>query len=138
MVKCVKRKSDPNTLYAAKIINKRTLQREDLKGLKTEIRILQELKGILPHPHILELIEDFDEVNHLYLVTEYLSGGELYDQIFIERSEYREKDVRYISKTLFDAMSYCHERGIAHRDLKPQNILLMVSSDRRIPFPTIV
>ena len=115
--------------YAAKIISKRTLNREDIAGLKAEIRILKELsQADMPHPHILRLFQVFVETNHIYLITELLSGGELYDQISKEDADgYVEKDVRHICKILFDAMSYCHERSIAHRDLKPQNILLVVS-----------
>jgi serine/threonine protein kinase len=124
-------KEDLDHKYAAKIINKRTLNRDDIVGVKAEIRILKELSQVgmtHPPPRILRLFEVFNEKNHIYLITELLSGGELYDQISKEGANgYVEKDVRHICKILFDTMSYCHERSIAHRDLKPQNILLMVS-----------
>lgn len=133
-VKCVTLKEDQYLKkYAAKIISKRTLNREDIAGLKAEIRILKELsQADMPHPHILRLFQVFVETNHIYLITELLSGGELYDQISKEDADgYVEKDVRHICKILFDAMSYCHERSIAHRDLKPQNILLVNREDKR-------
>lgn len=135
IVKCVTLREDiDHKRYAAKIINKRTLNRDDIVGVKAEIRILKELSQVgMAHPHILRLFEVFNEKNHIYLITELLSGGELYDQISKEGANgYVEKDVRHVCKILFDTISYCHERSIAHRDLKPQNILLMNREDNRM------
>lgn len=106
--------------YAVKIVTKSKLTREDTVALQDEIAILRELN----HPHIIKLHEVFDESSYYFLVTEILSGGELFDRI-VTKTFYNEKEARDVCKTLFEAMKYCHDRNVAHRDLKPENLLLM-------------
>ena len=60
------------------------------------------------------------------MVTEKMSGGELFDRI-VQKSYYNEKEARDVCLILFDAMKYIHDHKVAHRDLKPENLLLMVS-----------
>ena len=107
--------------YAVKIVTKSKLTREDTSALQDEISILKELN----HPHIISLHEVFDEPSYYFLVTEILSGGELFDRI-VTKTFYNEKEARDVCKILFEAMKYCHDRNVAHRDLKPENLLLMV------------
>ena len=57
-----------------------------------------------------------------------LEGGELVDRV-IEKESYSEADARTVMATLLDAVAYLHSRGIAHRDIKPQNVLLRTKED---------
>ena len=92
-----------------------------MKGLADEISILKELN----HPNIMKLYEVYDEPLFYYLVTELMGGGELFDRI-VQKQAYNEREARDVCKVLFDAIGYCHDQNVAHRDLKPQNLLLMV------------
>jgi calcium/calmodulin-dependent protein kinase I len=57
------------------------------------------------------------------MVMEYVQGGDVFDRI-VQLAQYTEKDARDLIETLLKAVSTLHQAGIAHRDLKPQNILL--------------
>lgn len=98
------------------------MTQEDEDALKDEIAVLKELK----HQHIIRLYDVFDESQYYYLVTEKMSGGELFDRI-VQKSYYNEKEARDVCKILFEALRYCHSHKVAHRDLKPENLLLFVS-----------
>lgn len=110
------------TSFAIKIVTKAKLSEEDEIALKDEIEILEKLK----HKHIIRLYDVFEEEKYYYMVTEKMSGGELFDRI-VQKSYYNEKEARDVCIILFDAMKYIHEHKVAHRDLKPENLLLMVS-----------
>ena len=69
------------------------------------------------------LYETFDEGQDLYIVTEIVKGGELFDRI-IEKSNYTEKEARDLIKVLLETLAYLAEKGVVHRDLKPENLLL--------------
>jgi len=108
--------------FAVKIITKSKLSKEDETALKDEIDVLSDLK----YKHIIRLYDVFEESHFYYLVTEKMSGGELFDRI-VQKSYYNEHEARDVCQILFKAMKYCHDRKIAHRDLKPENLLLTVS-----------
>jgi len=110
--------------FAIKIVTKAKLTNEDEEALKDEIAVLKELKNT----HIICLYDVFDESQFYYLVTEKMSGGELFDRI-VQKSYYNEKEARDVCKILFEAMRYCHSKKVAHRDLKPENLLLQSEHD---------
>jgi len=110
--------------YAAKIVTKAKLTREDEVALHDEIAILKDCN----HRHIINLYDVFDEVSYYYLVTELMLGGELFDRI-VTKTFYNEKEARDVCKILFEAIGYCHQKGVAHRDLKPENLLLVSRDD---------
>jgi serine/threonine protein kinase len=111
-----------NESFAIKIVTKAKLTKEDEDALKDEILVLRELK----HRHIIRLYDVFEEPQYYYLVTEKMSGGELFDRI-VQKSYYNEKEARDVCKILFEALGFCHSHQVAHRDLKPENLLLFVS-----------
>ena len=71
----------------------------------------------------LRCYETFDEGNEIYIVTELVAGGELFDRI-VAKTQYTEKEARDLVRTLLETMAYMHDAGIVHRDLKPENLLL--------------
>lgn len=89
-----------------------------------EIQILLDLR----HVHIIHLHELYKNNNYFFLVMEKLNGGELFDRL-CQKETYSEKEARDVMRTVFDAVSFCHEQGVAHRDLKPENLLLTSPDD---------
>ena len=77
----------------------------------------------LHHPHITQLYEVIATENYIWLVTELCSGGELYDYL-IEKGRLSEEETRIIFGQLCLAVGYTHDKGVVHRDLKLENVLL--------------
>ena len=86
--------------------------------MQSEIDILSQID----HPNIVKLFEIFDEKEHLDLVMELMTGGELFDRI-VEKEHYSEKEAADTIRPICDAIKYCHALDIIHRDLKPENLL---------------
>jgi len=104
--------------YAVKIIRKKDIG-ADISRLQTEIEILQQVS----HPNIIFLKELFETPEIVAIVTELVTGGELFDKI-VEQGCYSERDAALLVSKMVSAIEYLHQRGIVHRDLKPENLLL--------------
>jgi calcium/calmodulin-dependent protein kinase I len=113
--------------FAIKVVTKAKLTPEDASALHDEIAVLKELK----HTNIIRLYDVFEEPKFFYLVTEKMSGGELFDRI-VQKSYYNEKEARDTCRILFETLEYCHKHQVAHRDLKPENLLLQVRTKEMI------
>ena len=123
VVKKVTLKNNNKQAFAAKIIAKKTLtSSRERRALHEEITTLQ----VLDHPSIIRFHHAFEEKSQYYLVTDLMTGGSLSDHIASKKDQFKEADVSYIMSTLLDAVAYCHSHGIVHRDLKLENILLVV------------
>ncbi|KAF1799862.1 kinase-like domain-containing protein [Mucor lusitanicus] len=100
---------DTGKYYACKIINKKLMEgREHM--IRNEINILKRISQ--GNKNILSLVDYFETVNNLYLVTDLASGGELFDRI-CEKGSYFEKDAAKIVQTICSAVAYLHDNGIA-------------------------
>lgn len=94
-----------------------------------EVRRKFEVLARLRHPNLLEVIEFFETDEKFYLVTE-LAAGDLSN--LLESREGRkvsEDEARLILQGILKGLTFLHAHGIAHRDLKPQNVLLRTSND---------
>lgn len=119
---------------AMKIINKRELKlrKEEEKALITEIDTVK----TLDHPNIMKVYEYFNTDDKLYIISEFCSGGELFD--VIKESNYIKENVsQYIMKQIFSAVAFCHQNHIMHRDLKPENILIESKEELKKDFFSI-
>ncbi|KAJ2795811.1 hypothetical protein H4S07_006385, partial [Coemansia furcata] len=107
--------------YAMKVLRKASilLQRRQITFTMTERSILSEVQ----HPFIVKLYYAFQSNSKLYLIMEYVSGGELFTHMVKERIFCEEQAVFY-SAELVLALSHLHKLGIVFRDTKPENILL--------------
>jgi len=105
--------------YACKVISKRLMEgREHM--VRNEIASLKLVSQ--GHRSIVTLVDYFETMNNLYLVTDLCVGGELFDRI-CERGSYYEQDAAHIVRTIVEAVVYLHAQNIVHRDLKPENLL---------------
>uniref|UniRef100_U5EQ26 non-specific serine/threonine protein kinase n=1 Tax=Corethrella appendiculata TaxID=1370023 RepID=U5EQ26_9DIPT len=104
--------------YALKIIDKSKCSRKE-HYLAAEIRVMKKIK----HPYIIELIQDIETINNMYLVLELVSGGDLFDAI-TRVTRFSENQSRIMIKHLASAMAYMHALQIVHRDIKPENLLV--------------
>jgi len=104
--------------YAVKIIEKIPGSFSRSKVLK-EIEIYHICRG---HQNIIQLIEYFEETDKFYLVFEKIQGGPLLKHIQ-QRIHFTEAEASMIIKDLAEAIRHLHMQGIAHRDIKPDNIL---------------
>ncbi|PHT52323.1 CBL-interacting serine/threonine-protein kinase 24 [Capsicum baccatum] len=77
---------------------------------------------IVRHPCIVRLHEVLASQTTIYIIQEFIAGGELYDKIHLGRLS--EDEARRYFQQLIDAIAHCHSKGVYHRDLKPENLLL--------------
>ncbi|KAH8407497.1 hypothetical protein KR222_003645, partial [Zaprionus bogoriensis] len=107
------------TKVAIKIIDKTCLNEEYLSKTFREIAILKSLR----HPHITRLYEVMESQSMIYLVTEYAPNGEIFDHL-VANGRMKEPEAARVFMQLISAVHYCHQRGVVHRDLKAENVLL--------------
>ncbi|KAI5951604.1 GIN4 [Candida jiufengensis] len=88
-------------------------------GIEREIIIMK----LLNHPNVLRLYDVWETSKALYLVLEYVEGGELFD-LLVERGPLEEPEAIKYFRQIILGTAYCHALGICHRDLKPENLLL--------------
>lgn len=106
--------------YVAKVM---TVGSDDMehrwKVFDAEVSALSRLE----HPNIVRLYDHFCIKRQFYMILEYCSAGSLHEEIYHTDGLAMERFLR-LSKQIVSALCYCHDFGIAHRDIKPGNILL--------------
>ncbi|VAH01935.1 unnamed protein product [Triticum turgidum subsp. durum] len=78
---------------------------------------------MLAHPNVVRLHEVAASKTKIYMVLEFVNGGELFDRIAM-KGKLSEREGRRLFQQLIDGVSYCHGKGVYHRDLKPENVLI--------------
>lgn len=100
-------------------------EKSKIKNKKMEEKIKREIKilKLFRHPHIIRLYEVIETDKEIYIIMEYISGGELFDYI-VERGRLEEDEARRFFQQIISGIDYCHRMSVVHRDLKPENLLL--------------
>nr|AER10552.1 AMP-activated protein kinase alpha subunit [Echinococcus multilocularis] len=105
---------------AVKIVNRDKIKALDVAGkLRREIQNL----WLFRHPHIIKLYQVISTPTDIFMIMEYVSGGELFEFI-VKSGKISEKDARKFFQQIISGVDYCHRHKVVHRDLKPENLLL--------------
>ncbi|KAL2652157.1 hypothetical protein R1flu_020285 [Riccia fluitans] len=113
---------------AIKVLDKeKILKHKMVEQIKREISTMKLVK----HPNIVQLLEVLASKTKIYIVLEFVTGGELFDKI-VHQGRLKEDEARKYFQQLINAVDYCHSRGVYHRDLKPENLLLDAQGNLKI------
>ena len=115
LVECKKSKQR----YCLKMFYKSRMKVRAMVDFKTEAEILKDLD----HMNIYKTISSVEDKESFYHISEYLPGGELFDEI-VREAFIDENTAKMIMTQIFSAIKYLHSVGVTHRDLKPENIML--------------
>ena len=114
--------------YAVKTINKSMVSNQHIKR---EVELLQSID----HPNITKMIDCFEDEVYVHIITEMYTGGELYDTIIDNITDYgclSEEYAAVVIKSILESVQYLHNKDIVHRDIKPENLLLSTDDDKAI------
>ena len=107
-------------VVAVKILEKEKIEDDiDVERIVREIEILNNIN----HPNIAQMYEIYSTIHNIYLMMEYVEGGDLFDYIFTNKF-LPEPKACSLFRQLISVIEYLNEMGITHRDIKPENILL--------------
>ena len=110
---------------AIKIIKKEKAKQNDIELVRTEIDIMK----LCHHPNIVKLLDHFENAEYIFIVMEYIPGGDLGEYMKKNKYNFSEKQASIFIKQIALGLNYLHQFGIIHRDLKPENIMLTEKSE---------
>ena len=114
------KKKDTGRIYACKVLDKKLLlENDEVEATKMEKEVLRRIN----HPFIVGMKYSFQTPTKVYLVLDFINGGELFFHLRKER-KFSEERCRLYAAELVLALEHLHSMGIIYRDLKPENILL--------------
>src|SRR4051812_30780145 len=114
------KKKDDGKIYAMKVLRKEAIiARKQVAHTKAEKSILQKIQ----HPFIVRLHYAFQTRDKLYMILDYVNGGELFYHLKKE-GRFPESRVKFYAAEITCAMAHLHSLQVVYRDLKPENILL--------------
>mmetsp|Transcript_29711 Transcript_29711/g.81350 ORF Transcript_29711/g.81350 Transcript_29711/m.81350 type:complete len:483 (-) Transcript_29711:157-1605(-) len=117
-------------MYAVKVVDTRGeifQQAGPHLSAKQEVSMLKLLQQPDKHPHIVELIDSFEQDRWFFLVMECVVGGDLFGAFGDPQAVVTESNVATVGRQLLEALLHLHERKIVHRDVKAENLLLQFS-----------
>jgi serine/threonine protein kinase len=112
--------------FVAKFIN--TPYPLDKNTVKNEINMMNQLH----HPKLLNLHDAFEDQHEMVMVLEYLSGGELFDQVADEDYKMTEAEVIHYMRQVCEGLQHMHEQNIVHLDIKPENVMCVTKKSRDV------
>lgn len=124
--------------HAVKTIDLRRLRLSakadrEFKKLRREVDIL---KRVPPHPNLVQFIDSFEDDSWFFLVLEFVGGGDLFSSLVRRqplpgrRPCFREPEAVYAFQQLVEGLGFLHKHDVIHRDLKLENVLVVLESKR--------
>ena len=111
---------------AIKIMNKSSIKTiEDKELVRIEIDVLK----LCHHPNIVRLLDHLENNEYIFIVMEYIEGGTLRQYFKKKKFNFSERQASNIMYQIVSGIKYLHQYGIAHRDLKPDNIMITQQND---------
>eukprot|EP01112_Ceratiomyxa_fruticulosa_P005304 TRINITY_DN1591_c0_g1_i1.p1 TRINITY_DN1591_c0_g1~~TRINITY_DN1591_c0_g1_i1.p1 ORF type:complete len:757 (+),score=155.94 TRINITY_DN1591_c0_g1_i1:1797-4067(+) len=114
---------------AVKIIAKEMLISRPSMRKKVEREIV--VMKVVDHPNVLRLYDVYETSRYLFLVLEYVEGGELFDYL-VNKGTLEPPEALHFFQQLIRGLDHCHAHIICHRDLKPENLLLDADKNIKI------
>jgi serine/threonine protein kinase len=115
---------ETHSTYAVKVVQRAGLTQLEDAAVMNEVSILRSLR----HKKIVSLLDFFEGPECFHIVMEKCNGGDVLDKV-ASIEHYTEKEACQFTQGLLEGVQFMHSRGIAHRDLKPQNLLLTSDTD---------
>jgi tRNA A-37 threonylcarbamoyl transferase component Bud32 len=114
---------------AVKIIPKRKffMNKKLQQTTQRELQMLDKIASF-EHPYIVQMLGYIDAEDNVYIILELCEGGELLEQLE-KMGSYCEADAAAVIERTTDTLGYLHGKGIVHRDVKPENLLLSTVGD---------
>lgn len=76
------------------------------------------------HPNIILMVGVCSQPPNLCIVMEYIRNGSLYDLLYKQKAELKDKEKSYLVRQIIDSVYYLHSHSIVHRDIKSHNFLV--------------
>ncbi|XP_078043308.1 myosin light chain kinase, smooth muscle-like isoform X2 [Augochlora pura] len=114
------------TSFAAKFV--RTIKTKDREQVREEVRIM----NMLRHPKLLLLAAAFESPREIVMITEYISGGELFERVVADDFTLTERDSILFMRQICEGVEYMHQNKVVHLDLKPENIMCRTRTSHQI------
>ena len=114
-------------VVAIKSFKKQNCTEKNMERIINERDIMKELNN----KNIIKILDYFEDENYIFIVMEYINGGNLYSFIK-KRMKLKEKMAKYIFKQIISAINYIHKHNIVHKDIKLENILLDINHGIKI------
>eukprot|EP01113_Clastostelium_recurvatum_P013348 TRINITY_DN1703_c1_g1_i2.p1 TRINITY_DN1703_c1_g1~~TRINITY_DN1703_c1_g1_i2.p1 ORF type:complete len:735 (-),score=153.79 TRINITY_DN1703_c1_g1_i2:655-2571(-) len=112
-------------IYTSAKVAIKILNRRKIKNLRMDEKIRREIQNLklFRHPHIIKLYEVIETPTDIFMVMEYVPGGELFEYI-VQHGRLSADEGRRYFQQIIAGVEYCHAHMVVHRDLKPENLLL--------------
>lgn len=113
-------KTNKDIKVAIKVFLKDKLGDCNLKAIREEVKVLCKLD----HPNIVKYYDVYEDSKNVFIVTEFIEGKTLSQELVDRKTHFAETTVAHIMSQLVSAIHHCHANNIAHRDIKPDNIII--------------
>ncbi|KNZ48839.1 CAMK/CAMKL/GIN4 protein kinase [Puccinia sorghi] len=110
---------------AVKILPRHLVPNSRMSINQAEIVIMK----LIDHPNVMKLYDVYDNLHEIFLVMEYVEGGELFE-FLVSRGRLSEDEALNYFQQIIRGVDYCHRFNICHRDLKPENLVRVLLLDK--------